>query len=240
MKTKADRGTLSGSSERRSFAAKFEVRAAANGTGGTRYELEGYASIYEEPYQMWDWYGEYAEVVRTGAGAKTLSENPDVVLVFNHAGMPLARTKATSLLLSEDTTGLHMRAPSLNGERDVVRAVVQAVEEEILDEMSFRFRVMRQQWSPDYDQRDILEYNIHRGDVSVVTYGANPATTVEAALRAQDLDQLPDDAVRALYERLGRRLDQQPPRQRHSLSLYRDLAADDDADFRAAYGQITA
>ncbi|HEV2778479.1 MAG TPA: HK97 family phage prohead protease [Actinophytocola sp.] len=237
MKTKADRGKLSGASERRSYHATFEVRAAQDGTGGTRYELEGYASVYDEPYRMWDWYGEYDEVVRAGAGTKTLSENPDVVLVFNHAGMPLARTKATSLELSEDTTGLHMRAPRLNAERDVVRAVIQAVEEEILDEMSFRFRVMRQMWSPDYDQRDILEYNIHRGDVSVVTYGANPATSVESALRAQDFDQLPDDAVRALYERLGRRL-AQPTSQRHPLSLYRDLAADDDADFRAAVGQV--
>jgi HK97 family phage prohead protease len=237
VKTIADRGKLSGASERRSWPARFEVRAAQNGTGGTRYELNGYASVYEQPYKMWDWLGEYDEVVRTGAGAKTLSETPDVVLVFNHAGMPLARTKAGSLQLSEDSTGLHMRAPTLNGERDVVRSVVQAVDEQILDEMSFKFRVMRQLWSPDWEQRDILEYNIHRGDVSVVTYGASPTTSVESALRAQDLDQLPDDAVRALHERLGRRL-QHPPTQRHPVSLYRDLAADDDADFRALLGQV--
>jgi phage head maturation protease len=55
----------------------------------------------------------------------------------------------------------------------------------VLDEMSFAFRVTRQEWSPDWMQRDILEYNINRGDVSVVTYGANPATSV--ALRSEDL-----------------------------------------------------
>lgn len=237
MKTKADRGLLPGTAERRSYAAKFEVRASQNGTGGTRYALEGYASVYDEPYKMWDWLGEYDEVVRGGAGTKTLSETPDVVLVFNHGGMPLARTKAASLELSEDSTGLRMVAPDLNGNRDIVRAVIEAVDEEILDEMSFKFRVMRQLWSPDWEQRDILEYNIHRGDVSVVTYGANPATSVESALRAQDLDQLPDEAVRALYERLGRRLER-PTDQRQvpDLALYRDLAADDDADFRALAG----
>lgn len=240
MKTKADRGVLPGVHERRTYAARFECRAKPDGTGGTRYQLTGYASVYDEPYTMWDWLGEYDEVVRGGAGAKTLSEDPDVVLVLNHAGMPLARTRAAgTLLLTEDTTGLHMDAPNLNGEREIVRAVVQAVDEDILTEMSFRFRVMRQLWSPDWAQRDILEYNIHRGDVSVVTYGANPATSVESALRAQDLDQLPMDAVCALYERLGQRLHTQPPTdQRHSLSLYRDLAADDDADFRATAGRV--
>lgn len=237
MKTKADRGTLSGTHERRSYAAKFEIRASQNGTGGTRYALEGYASVYDEPYKMWDWLGEYDEVVRGGAGSKTLSENPDVVLVLNHAGMPLSRTKAGSLELSEDSTGLLMRSPDLNGDREIVRAVIQAVDEEILDEMSFRFRVMRQLWSPDWEQRDILEYNIHRGDVSVVTYGANPATSVESALRAQDLDQLPDDAVRALYERLGRRLER-PTDTRHapSVARYRDQDADRAADLRALTG----
>jgi HK97 family phage prohead protease len=240
VKTKADRAAVTGP-ERRSYRAKFEIRAAQNGTGGTRYELSGYASVYDEPYKMWDWLGEYDEVVRSGAGTKTLSESPDVVLVFNHAGMPLARTPrdtgAGKLELSEDSTGLHMRAPDLNGERDVVRAVVQAVEEEILDEMSFKFRVMRQLWSPDWEQRDILEYNIHRGDVSVVTYGANPVTSVESALRAQDLDQLPDEAVRALYERLGRRLGQSTDqRQGTSLAFRRALDQDRDADFRALVG----
>jgi len=238
MKTKADRGRLTGVHERRTYAARFEVRAKQDGTGGTRYQLTGYATVYDEPYKMWDWLGEYDEVVRGGAGAKTLSEDPDVVLVLNHAGMPLARTRAAgTLLLSEDTTGLHMDAPQLNGERDIVRAVVQAVDEQILTEMSFRFRVMRQLWSPDWAQRDILEYNIHRGDVSVVTYGANPATSVESALRAQDLDQLPMDAVRALYERLGQRLGTEPPTDsRRPLAWYRDLAADDDADARATAG----
>jgi HK97 family phage prohead protease len=212
-----------GGTERRVFAAQIEVRAKADGAGGTRYELDGYASAYDSPYQMYDMFGEYEEVVRSGAGAKTLSENPDVVLVFNHAGLPMARTKAGNLELSEDDGGLHMRASNLNGNQSVVRDVVAGIEDGVLDEMSFAFRVTRQEWSPDWMQRDILEYNIHRGDVSVVTYGANPATSV--ALRSEDLTamlaHLEGDALRRAAETLSARLGTEAPMtQRHPLSLY--------------------
>lgn len=207
MDTIADRAKVSGS-ERRVYAAKLEVRAKPDGTGGTRYELEGYASAYEKPYEMWDFYGSYEEVVRAGAGAKTLAEEPDVVLVFNHAGLPMARTKAGNLELSEDTEGLHVRAPELNGTQTLVRDVVAGIEDGVLDEMSFAFRVTRQKWSPDYMQRDILEYSLHRGDVSVVTYGANPHTSV--AMRSAEfttlLNGLEGDALRDAHARLAARL----------------------------------
>jgi hypothetical protein len=52
-----------------------------------------------------------------------------------------------------------------------------------LDEMSFAFRVTRQEWSPDYSQRDITEVNLNKGDVSIVNYGANPHTAGLTSLR---------------------------------------------------------
>lgn len=215
MTNVSERGNISGL-ERRVFAAQLEVRAKPDGTGGTRYELDGYASAYDSAYRMFDGFGEYEEIVRAGSGAKTLSENPDVVLVFNHAGMPMARTKAGNLELSEDDHGLHMRAPDLNGNLSVVRDVVTNIEDGNLDEMSFAFRVTRQEWSPDWMQRDITEYSLHRGDVSVVTYGANPATSV--ALRSEDLnrfiDSLEGDALRDAHGRLAARLSEAPTVQR--------------------------
>lgn len=217
----SERGKAAGT-ERRVFAAQLEVRAKPDGSGGTRYELEGYASAYDSPYRMFDMFGEYEEVVRSGAGAKTLSENPDVVLVFNHAGMPMARTKAGNLHLSEDDHGLHMRAPDLNGDLSVVRDVVTGVQDGVLDEMSFAFRVTRQEWSPDWMQRDITEYSLHRGDVSVVTYGANPATSV--ALRAEDFDRfigaLEGDALREAHTRLSARLESEAPTTQRTRPLY--------------------
>jgi L-ascorbate metabolism protein UlaG (beta-lactamase superfamily) len=43
--------------------------------------------------------------------------------------------------------------------------------------MSFAFRIESGQWSPDYTEYRINRYDIHRGDVAIVGYGANPATT---------------------------------------------------------------
>jgi len=91
----------------------------------------------------------------------------------------------------------------VNPVRTDVRDMLTAIEDGAVDEMSFAFRVIRQQWSPDYDQRDILEVDMHRGDVSVVNFGANPATSV--AMRSQDWDLMSDEDARSLYERLGRR-----------------------------------
>lgn len=202
--------------ERRAYPVKLEVRAKSAGGVVT---LDGYASVTEQVYEMWDWLGSYGEVVRAGAFTKTLSENPATQLLLNHRGLSMAYTRAGTLQLAEDSTGLHMAA-DVNASRTDVRDMVTAIEDGNVDEMSFAFRVTRQQWSPDYDQRDILEVDIHRGDVSVVNFGANPATTVES-VRGLDLDRMCDEDARALLGRLQRRLEPPPaPAQRFPLSLF--------------------
>lgn len=183
MTDKSKRAVLDRATLHRAFPVQLEVRAAAGGTSST---LTGYASVTEQVYEMWDWCGSYGEVVRQGAFGKTLSESPAVQLLLNHGGLSMAATKAGTLRLSEDSTGLHMEA-DVNTARSDVADMVTAIEDRAVEEMSFAFRVTRQQWSPDYDQRDILEVDIHRGDVSVVNFGANPATSVEASVRAADV-----------------------------------------------------
>lgn len=186
---------------RRSYRTQFEVRSKPGG----RAAVTGYATVYEEPYEMYDWLGRYDEVVRTGAGTKTLSESPMVQLLLNHTGLSMAYTSSGTLKLGEDSTGLNIDA-DVNITRTDVANMVKALEDRDVDEMSFAFRCTKQMWSPDYTQRDILEYDINRGDVSVVNFGANPATSVEASMRAADFDRMDETAARALYERLGARL----------------------------------
>ncbi|MFD9943203.1 HK97 family phage prohead protease [Nonomuraea sp. NPDC059023] len=202
---KSDRATTGGI-ERRSYPVRLEVRAQAGGLT----VVEGYASVTESPYEMYDWYGAYTEVIRQGAFAKTLGENPQVQLLLNHAGLSMAYTKAGTLALAEDTAGLHMRA-EVNPTRGDVRDMLAALEDRSVDEMSFAFRVPygKSQWSPDYDERAILEVDMHRGDVSVVNFGANPATTVDV-MRSAVFDQLPAEQARALIARLQQRLDAAP------------------------------
>jgi HK97 family phage prohead protease len=203
---------------RRAYPVKLEVRAAASGTSGPS-TVEGYASVTETPFEMYDWLGPYCEVVRQGAFAKTLTETPQVQLLLNHGGLSMAYTKAGSLRLSEDSTGLHMEA-DVNPARGDVGDMLAAISDGDVDEMSFAFRVTRQMWSPDYDQRDILEVDLHRGDVSVVNFGANPATSVGTAMRAADLDRLDEVDARALIERLQKRLKPEAAPPGHPLSLY--------------------
>jgi HK97 family phage prohead protease len=217
MDTKADRAKPAGT-ERRAYPVHLEVRKQAGGVA----TLEGYASATEQVYEMWDWLGSYGEVVRAGAFTKTLSENPQTQLLLNHAGLSMAYTRAGTLRLAEDSTGLHMAADVNTGRNDV-RDMVTAIEDGNVDEMSFAFRVTRQQWSPDYDQRDILEVDIHRGDVSVVNFGANPATSVQA-VRGLDIERMGETDARALYERLQRRLVPAAAPVERPLSLYQAQA----------------
>lgn len=189
---KQKRGTLPAGRERRSYPAQFEVRSLA----GSFVELTGYASTYDQPYEMFDMFGPYTEVARAGMCATTLAQGADVAYLANHEGLTMARTKSGSLRLSEDSTGL-LTVAKVNTSRGDVRDLVIAVEDEAVDEMSFAFRVLRQEWSPDYEQRDLIEVNLNRGDVSAVNYGANPNTLVEVqrAFRSRRAAELHRAAV---------------------------------------------
>lgn len=217
MPDKSERGTVSSAHHRRAFPVQLEVRAKAGANAVST--VQGYASVTEEPYEMWDMFGSYSEVVRAGSFTKTLGETPQVQLLLNHGGLAMAYTKAGTLRLSEDSTGLHMEA-DVSTKRSDVSDMLAALGDGSVDEMSFAFRVTRQMWSPDYDQRDISEVDLHRGDVSVVNFGANPATSVGGAMRAADFDHLDEVDARALYERLQRRLTPAPVADAHPLSLY--------------------
>ncbi|MER8197066.1 HK97 family phage prohead protease [Streptomyces microflavus] len=216
MSVKSDRANASGV-VRRAFPVQLEVRAKPGAAAVST--VEGYASVTESPFEMWDWLGMYHEVVRAGAFGKTLGENPQVQLLLNHGGLAMAYTKAGTLRLAEDSTGLHMEA-DVSTKRSDVSDMLAALDDGSVDEMSFAFRVTRQLWSPDYDQRDIIEVDLHRGDVSVVNFGANPATSV-GAMRSADFDQMDEVDARALYERLQRRLEPTPEAVAHPLDLYR-------------------
>lgn len=179
--------------------------------GLTWYRVEGYASMYERGYEMWDVFGPYTEVVTRGAAERTLTTNPDVVYRFNHAGMPMARTTNGRLELWEDSTGLGDRA-WLNPKRADVQELIHAIEDRDVTEQSFMFRITEGNWSEDFSEFRIAEFDLDRGDVGPVTYGANPNTTV--ALRSGEIlaaiPRLPALAAREAYQLLAQRGDLTP------------------------------
>jgi HK97 family phage prohead protease len=161
---------------RRTANSKLEIRLTADG----KLELSGYASVFNVEYDM----GWYTEIVRTGAFTKTLAGRPDVQLLVNHEGLPLARTKSETLELSEDDYGLKVMG-QLDAEDPDAQNLKRKMDRGDLDEMSFGFWTIRQQWDEDYEVRELLEVRIDRGDVSVVNFGANPSTSV--TLRSSDI-----------------------------------------------------
>ena len=167
-----------GRHERRRQPSQFELRAKPDGTGGTAYSFDGYAAVFDTGFEMWDAWGDrYTEVLASGACARTLGNNADVQFLIGHneASIPLARTKSGTMSLSADSHGLHVAVPSLDGRSPIVQSLASAMERGDMDEMSIGFIATQQMWSPDWMQRTISEINLHRGDVSVVCWAANPA-----------------------------------------------------------------
>jgi HK97 family phage prohead protease len=168
-----------------------------------RLQFTGYASVTEVPYTITDWLGDYTEIMRGGAFERTLRGSPDVIFCYNHDwdAVPLARTGAGTLTLAEDGTGLDTAA-SLDAARPDVATLNSAMADGVVTSMSFAFRVTEQTWSPDYDQRDILEVDLNGGDVSAVTWPANPATTGTTAMRAQARSLVASGALDVLGARI--------------------------------------
>lgn len=190
---------LLGAPERRNLAvSEFEVRAETD-----EIVLEGYASIFDKPYPIFGGAkdGGFDEVVDRRAFDDTLAKNPDVHLLVNHEGLPLARTKSGTMDLSVDKVGLRVVARLDRSDPDVQR-IASKMRRRDIDEMSFAFRTIRHQVDEEKSTRRLLEVNIHKGDVSVVNFGANPATTVslrhftDAIAAFRDIE--PEDAMAEL------------------------------------------
>ncbi|GII89634.1 hypothetical protein Ssi03_76240 [Sphaerisporangium siamense] len=176
------------------------------------FEVEGYASAFERGYEMYDWYGPYTEIVSVGAADKTLEASPEVVFRFNHAGTPMAGTKNGRLELWADDTGLGQRA-WLNPKRSDVQLLVQAIEDDDVREQSFMFRITSGHWSPDYTEYRIDAFDLDRGDVGPVTYGANPHTSISARSGEllAEIPNLPPLVAREAYTLLSQRADLAAP-----------------------------
>jgi HK97 family phage prohead protease len=169
---------LEGLIERREVATGGIELRQVDANGQPVLRLSGYASRTEIPYEV----GFYTETIKRGAFKRTLGENPDVQLLVNHSGLPLARTRSGTLRLSEDDLGLRVEA-DLDPDDADVEALARKMRRGDIDQMSFAFRATDQKWNEDYTQRTLLAVSIHRGDVSVVNMGANEASTAQVRSR---------------------------------------------------------
>lgn len=157
--------------ERRVFPVR-ELRVA--GEGDQPRKINGYAAVFNE---LSEDLGGFIERIKPGAFAKTLQE-ADVRALWNHdPNYVLGRTKPGTLRLAEDQTGLAIEIdPPMEAQwaRDLMVSMIRGD----VDQMSFGFRTIRDEWVTAGEQivRTLLEVQLY--DVSPVTFPAYPQTEV--------------------------------------------------------------
>jgi HK97 family phage prohead protease len=142
------------------------------------FNLRGYATVYDVAYPVAGGpdAGGWMETIERGATAKSIKDGADTRLLFDHDGIPLARTASGTMRLLSDDLGMMVDA-NLDPASPYAQSVRSAVMRGDADQMSFAFRVTRQEWNEDYTERRIKEVQLF--DASVVTYPASEATVVQ-------------------------------------------------------------
>lgn len=153
--------------EQRTFGVQLRDDAGAA-------KITGYAAVFNSlSVEMWG----FREKIAPGAFAKTIKES-DVRALWNHdTGMVLGRSKAGTLTLAEDATGLAVEIMPPDC------PMLESMRRGDVDQMSFGFEAIRDMWEEDRANdivtRTLLEVRLF--EVSVVTFPAYEATSAQVA-----------------------------------------------------------
>jgi HK97 family phage prohead protease len=143
--------------------------------------LRGYAMVFNS--RSLD-LGGFTEIIDPSAVDRTLKEGIDVRALVNHdQGKVIGRTTAGTLELRKDKRGLAVTIepdPEISYAGDIMRAVQRGD----VSGMSFGFRVLADAWdfTEDNPVRTVTDMRI--SEVSIVSWPAYEATTVETAVRS--------------------------------------------------------
>lgn len=164
--------------------------------------ISGYATVYDHAYPIWGGAerGGWDETIVRGAADKSVAEQDDVFLFFDHEGLPLARSSSKTLRLDSDKIGLFNES-TVDQRDEWSMSIVRRLERGDLDAMSFAFQATRQEWNADYTERFITEVKLF--DVSVVSFPANPATVAQVRAAAPVAPGMPLSLARAIAESLS-------------------------------------
>lgn len=108
--------------------------------------LSGYAAVFNTPTRIDSWEGTFDEVIAPGAFRKSLKERTPR-MQFDHGMHPLIGSIPIGrfTVLEEDSTGL--RVEGRLTDNWLIQPVRDAIAEESIDGMSFRFSVIREEWT---------------------------------------------------------------------------------------------
>lgn len=183
-----------------------ELRAAGEDENRTGSIIEGLAAVCEQETIIRTPFGEFVEIIKAGAFAKT--DFSDVRLLVNHDmnGIPLARSrnnnnsnKPNTMQLSADDEGIHIRADIDTVNNEQARAAYSAVDRGDIDGMSFCFFVSpKNQRTSERDGKKVREILAVDKviEVSIVTFPAYEGTNIDT--RSLDSDKRWLDSFRAL------------------------------------------
>ena len=163
--------------ERRAFA---ECRAEASDNGR---KIRGYAIRFGTLSEN---LGGFKEYIAPEAVDRTLSEGLDVRALVDHdTGKVIGRTRAGTLMLRKDSKGLKIEIEpddEISYAKDIMRAVARGD----VSGMSFGFRTMPDgdEWDFDGDIPIRTVKDMRVSEVSIVTFPAYSATSVEVAQRS--------------------------------------------------------
>jgi len=169
------------------YMNSFEVRTNENGSD--EMIAEGYATTFNEPYELmqwddWDGYRvHFVEVIDPDAFKET--DMSDVIMQYNHEGRVFARTSNNTLLLNTDEHGLFVRA-NLGG-TEIGRGLYEEIKGGYTNRMSFGFTVSKDSRTEERDDENKVR-TITRTitgikklwDVSAVSIPANDGTEISA------------------------------------------------------------
>jgi len=135
--------------------------------------IVGHAAVFNAETDIG---GYFMERVAPGAFARAILED-DVRSLFNHdANFVLGRTKAGTLKLREDGTGL--MTETTPPDTQFARDLQISIDRGDISQMSFAFRVKKESWQENGDKWLRTIEDVELFDVSPVTYPAYPTTDV--------------------------------------------------------------
>jgi HK97 family phage prohead protease len=136
--------------DRTEIVRRSEFRAAEGADGQT---LEGYAAVFGQWTDIRDHMGTYRERMAPGAFKRSIGQRTPV-LQFDHGTHPLFGSLPLGgiTVLREDKNGLFVRAKL--SDNWLVEPVRDAIRDGGITGMSFRFRVVDDEWSADADGND--------------------------------------------------------------------------------------
>ncbi len=225
-KTKARLRALPIMPEVRHFKASgLEVRSKAK---TNEIVISGRPIVYGASYRVVDAFGSFTETMAPGVARDVLARGADVRFLFNHDGLPMARSTAGTLTL-RDTPSALMFSASLDARQQIANDLAVAIERGDVSSMSAGFIVARDEWDERQENRTIHQL-ASLLDISAVTYPASPTTSVQVAQRMAL--EVPVESRARLRLALadaaaGRTLS------RHQLDVMRQIAGPETADSRS-------